>query len=204
MKDPYSVLGVSNDATDEEIKKAYRALTKQYHPDNYEGNPLSDLAKEKMQEINDAYDEITLSRKNAKNGGAADQNQYYGAYTSNSEFADIRAMIAAGRIEDAQTLLDGVPPEKRNGEWYFLNGTVLYRRGWFEDAYTSFATACRYNPENQEYRAAFKQVQRQRGGAGYRTMSPGGNSTNCCDMCSSLICADCCCECMGGDLISCC
>ena len=58
MKDPYSVLGVSQNATDEEIKKAYREQARKYHPDNYVDNPLSDLAEEKMQEINEAYDEI--------------------------------------------------------------------------------------------------------------------------------------------------
>ena len=60
MKDPYSVLGVSQNATDEEIKKAYREQARKYHPDNYANNPLSDLAEEKMQEINEAYDESGL------------------------------------------------------------------------------------------------------------------------------------------------
>ena len=55
MKDPYEVLGVSRDASDEDIKKAYRRLAKQYHPDV---NPGDKQAEEKMKEINAAYDAI--------------------------------------------------------------------------------------------------------------------------------------------------
>ena len=67
MNDPYSVLGVSSNASDEEIKRAYRELARKYHPDNYQNNPLADLAEEKMKEINEAYDAITKMRS----GGAA-------------------------------------------------------------------------------------------------------------------------------------
>ena len=65
MTNPYEVLGVSENASDEEIKKAYRELARKYHPDNYADNPLSDLAGEKMKEINDAYDQIVNSRRAA-------------------------------------------------------------------------------------------------------------------------------------------
>ncbi len=204
MKNPYEVLGVTPSATDDQIKTAYRNLARKYHPDHYEGNPLSDLAQEKMKEINEAYDQIM----NERSGKAAKASA--GGYSSSgvaSDFADIRSIISAGRYEDAQVLLDGVPPEKRNAEWYFLNGSVLYRRGWFEDAYTSFATAVRMDPSNQEYAAALNQLNRQRSGATFRGQRSGGMSSggcSTCDICSSLICADCCCECMGGDLIGCC
>ena len=59
MRDPYEVLGIQRGASDEEIKKAYRELARKYHPDNYQNNPLADLAEEKMKEINAAYEQIT-------------------------------------------------------------------------------------------------------------------------------------------------
>ena len=203
MKDPYSVLGVSRDATDEQIKSAYRELARKYHPDSYGDNPLADLASEKMQEINEAYDTIMNERKAAQSNKNANSG-YYGS--GSAEFNDVRSLINQGRLEQAQELLDGVPPQSRTAEWYFLNGTVLYRRGWFDQAYTSFSTACRMNPNNPEYRNAMNNAQRQTGNQYNPYRSYGGNSGGCsgCDICSSLLCADCCCECMGGDLISCC
>ncbi len=198
MKDPYQILGVNRNSTDEEIKDAYRQLARKYHPDNYGDNPLSDLAEEKMQEINEAYDAIMNTRKGNKNSGSDYSAQ-------NSDFPEVRNLIRQGRLEQAQELLDGVPPQSRNAEWYFLNGTVLYRRGWFDQAYTSFATASRMDPSNPEYRNAVNNAQRQSArqfNNPYRTYNT--NSCSGCDVCQGLICADCCCECMGGDLLRCC
>ena len=82
MSDPYKVLGISRDATDEQVKEAYREMAKKYHPDNYQGSPIADLANEKMKEVNEAYDQIMNERKNRKNGGSSSQG-YSGGYNPN-------------------------------------------------------------------------------------------------------------------------
>lgn len=208
MLDPYKVLGVSPDATDDQIKSAYRELAKKYHPDNYEQSPLSDLAAEKMKEINEAYDTIVAERKNRRNGSSgATGGGYNGGYRRSSSYTDVRNLIMGGRIADAEQILNGVPSSSRDAEWYFLKGTILFKRGWLDEANSHFTTACNMDPGNAEYRAALNQVLNQRNGVygGYNTTNrPTTGGCNACDMCSSLICADCCCECMGGDLISCC
>jgi molecular chaperone DnaJ len=199
--DPYKVLGISPDATDEEVKSAYRELARKYHPDNYSNNPLSDLAEEKMQEINEAYDSIVQMRRHSGgyNSGSA------GGYQSN-KYYDIRSMISAGRILDAEMLLDGIPSPSRDAEWYFLKGSVLYKKGWLEDSYNHFMTAVQMDPRNMEYRTALNQINMQRRTGGYRTNTGRPYNGGCtgCDVCTGLLCADCCCECMGGDLIRCC
>lgn len=208
MTDPYKVLGVSTSAGDDEIKEAYRNLAKKYHPDQYSGSPLAELADEKMKEINEAYDEIVAQRKNKSTGGYAGSAGGYTGYNTGSGFADVRNFINTGRIADAEQILNGVPPEKRNAEWYFLKGSVLFRRGWLEEAKDHFSRACQMDPGNMEYRTALNQAMNQRSGAygGYnpRANTAGAGGCNSCDMCSGLLCADCCCECMGGDLIRCC
>ena len=207
MTDPYQVLGVSPTATDEQVKEAYRSLAKKYHPDQYADSPLKDLADEKMKEINEAYDAITAQRK------AGGRRAYTGGYNpvgggGASGFGDVRSLIAAGRIADAEQILSGVPVGGRDAEWYFLKGSVLYRRGWLEEAKDNFSRACQMDPGNGEYRAALNQVMSQASGmyGGYN-VNRGMNNTggcNACDLCSGLMLADCCCECMGGDLIPCC
>ena len=90
MKNPYEILGVSRNDSDDKIKAAYRELAKKYHPDNYADNPLSDLADEKMKEINEAYDSIMNERKGG--GHASGDTGGYSAY-QNQSFSEIRLYI---------------------------------------------------------------------------------------------------------------
>ena len=214
MTDPYKVLGVSKRATEEEVKQAYRELAKKYHPDNYINNPLADLAASKMQEINEAYDqvieEIRIRNQSQSNQGSA-YTQSGAGYSGASNFSDIRNLINNGKFIEAEELLDGVPSAQRDAEWNFLKGSVYFSRGWLDEATKFFQTACNMNPNNAEYRAALNQIMWQRrGGMNGAPQSPyrntNGQPSGCsgCDVCSGLICADCCCECCGGDLIRCC
>lgn len=211
MNDPYKVLGVSPDASDDEIKKAYRALARKYHPDKYRDNDLADLASEKMKEVNAAYEEIKRQRESGTAGGGNHRGGYQQSYAGNTSssgnprYNEIRRLINSWNEAQAETLLNNIPIDERNAEWNFLMGCVLVRRNNYIDAQRHFDIACSMDPYNKEYRNAQEQLRmRSNGyGGGYNTGRSSGGCSGC-DVCSGLLCADCCCECCGGDLISCC
>lgn len=211
MNDPYKVLGVSPNATEAQIKEAYRELAKKYHPDKYVDNPLADLAAEKMREINEAYDYL-MKNKNQNNRTGGSYSNSYGGYNynntssnSNNPLNHIRKMVNENRLDEAEAALNSV--SVRNAEWHFLMGAVKQKRGWHDMAYQHFARAVQLDPYNAEYRNAYNTMNAQRGF--YTSTSNGygyNNTSTCCtcDNCTSLLCADCCCEMMGGDLVPCC
>src|SRR5699024_3767332 len=80
--DPYKVLGVTPQTSDDDVKRAYRELARKFHPDNYVGNPLADLAETRMKEINEAYDMIMNARAS---GGSAGSSANQGSSYSSSQ-----------------------------------------------------------------------------------------------------------------------
>lgn len=197
---PYEVLGVPENADEETVKKAYRELVKKYHPDNYKDNPLADLANEKLQEVNEAYDMITKGKSGGSSSHYSSGSSYSG---TNSKFTYIRSLIQQRRIADADAELarnnDG------SAEWHYLKGCVCVSRGWHFEGIQHLQTAVQMEPNNAEYRNMLNSIGMRRNGYTQTGNNYGyQNNNDMCSCCSNLICADCCCEMMGGDLISCC
>ena len=201
MNDPYKILGVSPDATDEDIKTAYRSLARKYHPDKYRDSDLAEMAGEKMKEINAAYDEIQKIRAGKAPGGqsAYGQNPYgqnpYGQYQggSSNPYITARQLINLRRVAEAAQVLSTVPESERGAEWHFLMGCVAVNRGHYVDAQQFFDTACGMDPENPEYRNAQERLRNRGNGFGSGQGSMGGGCS-CCDICTAFMCADCCCD----------
>jgi len=204
--DPYSVLGVSATASDDEIKRIYRELVKKYHPDKYRDSDLKDLADEKLKNINKAYDEIIRMRKGG--GGASSQQTgsgggyRYNAYGSagGANFARIRIMIQMRQLNEAERELDAM--SNHSAEWHYLKGVIAMQRGWADGAKEHFKKAMDMAPGNVEYRQAYNAMFSQNNQ--YRNYYGNNAGMSACDCCTCALCSDCCCECMGGDLIGCC
>ena len=208
MTNPYKVLGVNEGATNEEIRAAYLSLVKKYHPDKYTDPDMKQLANEKLKEINEAYDQLTKNPgKTASSGysGAAYGAGGHGGSYSGPEadkFVRARSLINAGNLDGAKTILDSI--QTRNAEWYYLYGIIYLRQGWYDKAREFLGRAYRTEPGNAEYAQAYNTLRYTGNPYSRPRQSTSYGNCSACDICSGLMCADCCCECMGGDLIRCC
>lgn len=207
MNNPYEVLGVPQGASEDEIKHAYRELVKKYHPDQYVNNPLKDLAEEKLKEINEAYDYLMKNNNNSNyeysenSYDSSSYNNEQGYAGGSVDYNSIRMDINSGNFAEAERKLNSI--RNHDGEWNYLMGIINMRKGWYDAAYSNINTACSMNPSNMEYREALSKLS-SLNNAYRKPYSTRRDSTNLCTVCSTLYCADCCCESMGGDLIPCC
>ncbi len=216
-QDPYKVLGVSRDATDDEVKKAYRDLTKKYHPDL---NPNDPTAAQKMNEINAAYDQIkngTPSQQDFRQGYGYGGQQSYGGYSAGynpfgswsswsnwndfgggaarqserSEYTAAKNYIRNGMYREAINALSGVPASERDGKWYYLTAGANMYMGNKIAALDAARRAVEIEPGNEEHCRLLEQL--QSGGDFYDNYSAHystGLSTDklCLTMCALNMC----------------
>ena len=207
MQDPYRVLGISPQATDDEVKQAYRALAKKYHPDVNNGSPE---AEARMKEVNEAYSTVMKWRREGTNPSgfngstAGGSRSYTGeAYGSaNPHMQAARNYIRAGHFQEAMHLLETIM--ERNAEWYYLCGEASLGLGNRVAALNYARQAVSMNPNNFEYRALLSRLE---GGAQYYQTSGTGRGFSmptvlcgspllgCCVL--NLLC-NCLCNCCGG------
>ncbi|MDD6571416.1 MAG: DnaJ domain-containing protein [Thermoflexaceae bacterium] len=198
MKNPYEVLGVSPDASDEEIKKAYRKLSRMYHPDANINNPNKEQAEEKFKEVQQAYDAIM----NQNVGTDYGFNSSYGGNSSGYDSQEASYYVAAAnfirnrRYAEALRVLDGI--KLRDGRWYYLSAIAMAGTGNMATALEHARTATEMEPDNMEYRQLYAQLSNtgewytSRGSFYGMPMQPAGSM--CCELClADLFCRLCCC-----------
>ncbi len=204
IANPYEVLGVSPNASNDEVKKAYRELSRKYHPDSYANNPLAELAEEKFKEVQEAYDQIMKQREGGYSYQSAGHSQGYSSASSSQETVELQAArnyINARRFREALNVLSNIP--NRSAMWYYYSSIANMGIGNNLVAVDHAKQAAAMEPNNMEYVNYANQMQFR--GQRYQTTGYGYGrqpySTG--DLCCDLWCADTLCECMGGDLCSC-
>ena len=169
MQDPYRILGVSPQASDDEVKKAYRALAKKYHPDV---NNSSAQAEERMKEINEAYSAIMKMRREGTSsgygagygtggfngyGGGYGAGDGAGAYQANPRMQAVRNYIHAAHYQEAMRLLEEMT--ERTAEWYYLCGEASLGLGNRVAALNYARQAVSMDPNSFEYRMLLSQLE---------------------------------------------
>ncbi len=142
MDENRQLLGISENATNAEIRKAYRELARKWHPDRFPDGPERAWAEQKMIEINRAYNACvshSAPSQEADNGG---------------KYGDVRFLIKAGQLSRARKILRSM--ETRDAEWNYQFGRLLYERHEYEKAILFLRIAVRQAPENREYAHALE------------------------------------------------
>ena len=200
---PYEVLGVSRNASIDEIKKAYKELSRKYHPDSYVGNPLSSLAEEKFKQVQEAYDAI-MKEKNGDYNYAGNYNNTGYNNSESGEMAEVYNLLGRRAYSQALSLLDSMP--NRNAKWYYYSAIAQVGLGNNLRGMEYARMAVSMEPNNIEYQNLVNRLSFQGNRYGeVRNVYRGGRSgfDDATDLCCKLWLADSLCECMGGDLCSC-
>lgn len=217
MMDPYQVLGVSHGASDEDIKKAYRNLSRKYHPDANVNNPNKDQAEEKFKQIQQAYDQIMKERQQGSSYGSAYEDEFggyggfggfggYGGYSNsrntyqeeNSRLQAAANYIRNGYFREAFNVLNDMPLSERNGRWYYYSAVTNQGLGNTATALEHIRRAVELEPSNIQYRQYQQNL--EYGGTWYTSMGssyerPYSGSEWCFRMLLlNLFCNFCCCR----------
>ena len=214
MLDPYQVLGVSRDASEADIKKAYRTLSRKYHPDANLNNPNKEQAEEKFKQVQAAYEQIMKEKQGGySTGGSGESYGSYGRFGDFGDFSsfggfgartsqseeDVHLQAAAnyirnGHFEEAIHVLDGI--SNRTAAWYYYAALAHSGKGDNVIAMEYAKQATTMEPGNASYRRLYEQMSRGENwytqqGAMYEMPTMGGNF--CLKLCLlNLFCNLCC------------
>lgn len=218
MTDPYQVLGISRGATDDEIKKAYRSLSRKYHPDANINNPNKAQAEEKFKQVQQAYDQIMKEKQQGTTGAYGNYSNsssdgpfggFYGRYyynggtSSAQENINPKLVAAANYIrnqyyKEALNTLEDIPLSERQGMWYYYSAIANNGIGNTATALEHINRAVALEPSNMQYRQLKQHL--EYGGTWYTSMGQGYERpySRAGSICVNLLCLEllfgCCCR----------
>lgn len=207
----YEILGVSESATDEEIRARYEELKKKYSEERFLEGEAGNEAARMLNRVDVAYNEIMTER-----------SEKHSAENAGSSYAKVDEYIRAGKINEAQAVLDEF--NERPAEWHYLQSVVFYKKNWMNESKKQLEIALQMDSSNEKYRTAYNKLkekieydkkqaenpQQQQAQGGYAQSAPqpgydeqqqmgGGFCEQCatCCACNMLMncCLNACCNC---------
>lgn len=214
--DPFVILGLTKGASQSEILEAYKTKRSYYSSHIFDEGDAGSEAARMLEILDNAYqDAMEYSHSSAEVSGDGTSS------SSSSDYDDVKQALRAKDYVKAQSLLDNMTT--RGGEWHYLQAIIFYDKSWLNESKKQLELALQIDPSNAKYQKALDNIKKKIDGTRpfegtesssktYGASSPYTNRTyqqnsasdGLCAACQALWCADCCCECMGGDLIRCC
>ena len=210
---PFVILGVDKNASQSEILEAYKQKRAYYQQHVFDEGESGTQAASMLNQLDEAYQQaMEIALESATVTGEGE-----------SAYEAVKQAIRAKDVENAQRLLDNM--SYRGAEWHYYQSVVFYEKNWLNDTKKQLEIAIQMEPQNEKYQRALDNLKKKIDGSRpYDKEGSQGVYTNTepphtarpysqreasaadgmCTACQTLICADCCCECMGGDLIRCC
>lgn len=215
---PFVILGVDSNASQSEILDAYKQKRAYYQQHVFDDGESGAQAARMIEQLDEAYQQaMELSHESSTVSGDGE-----------SSFDGVKRAIRDKNPERAQQELDKM--SYRGAEWHYFQSAVFYEKNWLNDSKKQLEIALEMDPGNDKYVRALEKLKKNMNGSkpydkegangvygnsnnqnGHseaytsRSYSQEASATDgCCAACQALWCADCCCECMGGDLIRCC
>lgn len=208
---PFVILGVDKNATQSEILEAYKQKRAYYQAHVFDEGESGAQAASMLNQLDDAYQQaMEMAVESATVTGEGE-----------SAYEQVKQAIRSKDIETAQKLLDDM--SYRGAEWHYYQSVVFYEKNWLNDTKKQLEIALQMDPQNDKYKRALDNLKKKIDGSRpydkegaqgvYNADSTqtdrtykrdGAVADGICSACQALWCADCCCECMGGDLIRCC
>ena len=206
------ILGVDKNATQSEILEAYKQKRAYYQAHVFDEGESGAQAASMLNQLDDAYQQaMEMAIESATVTGEGE-----------SAYEQVKQAIRSKDIETAQKLLDDM--SYRGAEWHYYQSVVFYEKNWLNDTKKQLEIALQMDPQNEKYKRALDNLKKKIDGSRpydkegaqgvYNadstqtdrtyTQRDGAVADGICSACQALWCADCCCECMGGDLIRCC
>ena len=204
MKDPYVVLGLTEEATEEQLTERYESLRAKYKEERFQSGEAGNIAAKNLTELEEAWAVISQRLKQSR---------------FESDFAYIDGLIKDKKYDDAQKALDAIVD--RTAQWHYYQSKVYYYREWLTESRKQLRVALDMDPNNEKYKLALEKMDMVMGNSkanqseihgddidaaransesarNQEQMAAGNALSNCCTAycCTSLCCdaMSCCCR----------